>query len=528
VFEAGGFDVVIGNPPYVRQELIKEDKPFLQQHYQTFDGIADLYVYFYELGISILKPGGRMEFISSNSFLRAAYAQELRTFLATRVGTKKVIDLGDTQIFADAKDVYPVIVIAAKAEPEPTDQIEAYRFRRNDPVDDISETVQQNTLRVSLGDLSPDGWRFENRELSALREKINGIGRTLGIVAGGQIYRGLISGLNDAFVVPTGLKNELCKSGNSQEILKPFVGGQHVQRWLIEDSGNWLILFPYGITAAKSGVSDPVTAREWLRKTYPAIEAHLSPHEMAAKKRTDKGQFWWELRSCDYYSMFDEPKIIYPDIAKSCHFAMDKGGTYSNNTTYLIPSADFFLLGVLNSKTTWFSLSGLSVPFGERAGEFRYRLFTQYMTNIPIPEASDADQKSVSKLAEGCSEYCQRRYQVEIAVQQRLTQAFGTDTKGNLLGKLNEKAQEWWAQPFTQLGSALKASFKLPSNPFTNPKIADQWEPYIKERQGEVAKLNSQVGDSEAELNERVCRLFDLTPEEIKILQAEVDPRPLN
>ena len=112
---------------------------------------------------------------------------------------------------------------------------------------------------------------------------------------------------------------------------------------------------------------------------------------------------------------------------------------------------------------------------------------------------------------------------MQMAVQRRIVKTFGEDAVGKPLGVLNQKAQAWWELSFGELGSALKASFKLKQSPFKNPRIADEWEPYIEDKRAEVACLTKGISDSEAELNDRVFRLFRLTPEEIRLLQKEVE-----
>ncbi len=111
---------------------------------------------------------------------------------------------------------------------------------------------------------------------------------------------------------------------------------------------------------------------------------HLEQFTEAAKKRQDQGEYWWELRPCDYYDVLDGPKIVYPDIAKGPRFFLDTAGTYIANTAYCLGSADPYLLAILNSKLFWFAIGKISIPFGTRAGEFRYRLIYQYMANMPI------------------------------------------------------------------------------------------------------------------------------------------------
>jgi hypothetical protein len=136
-------------------------------------------------------------------------------------------------------------------------------------------------------------------------------------------------------------------------------------------------------------------AWNWFSKEYPPLASHLERFADAAKKRQDHGEFWWELRPCDYYGALDAPKIVYPDIAKGPRFFFDTTGTYIANTAYCLGTDDLYLLGILNSKLFWFAIGSISIPFGTRAGEFRYRLIYQYMANVPIRliDTENADER---------------------------------------------------------------------------------------------------------------------------------------
>ncbi len=522
VMEAGGFDVVVGNPPYIRQEWIKQFKEHWENRFpNVFDSTADIYVYFYALAFSLLKPGGRLAFISSNSFARANYGRALRTWLVADNAIRQFVDLGDTQVFEDAKDVYPAIMVLEKQKAAQQIQtVRACQFRRNDDLSKLTETVEQRAWTVPVGNLTPDGWQTDDPEVTTLRRKLQTHGQKLDEFAKGRYFLGIKTALNEAFLVTDDKRKELIdESPKSSEVLKPCIGGEDARRWFCEKSGNWLVLFPNGMTRSACGAEEEKHGWEWVADTYPSIAQHLQAFEARARKRQDQGEFWWELRPCDYIGTFEKPKIVYPDIAKSTRFSMSPPGLYSTNTTYFLPCEDWFLLGVLNSNATWFSMAGISIPFGERAGEFRYRLFAQYMAQIPIPDGDTASKERIAELSRQCSQLAQRRYELETATQSRLTTSFGAGRPG----KLNQKAQAWWEQGFTDMGAALKTSFKLGRNPFKNLTMADEWEPYLRDKKADHDALSRQLADAEAEINDRVFRLFLLTKDEIALLQREVE-----
>ena len=202
---------------------------------------------------------------------------------------------------------------------------------------------------------------------------------------------------------------------------------------------------------------------------------------------------------------------------------MDTGGCYLGNTAYAIPLDDFFLLGVLSSWATWFSISKTAQPLRLRGDRWQYRLFAQFMEEIPIPDASDPDKGLIGDLAKNCSRIGAQRYELQTKVQRRLVTAFGQDDHGAWLGELNTKAQAWWELSYAELGAALKTSFKLRSNPLKNPRTADEWDPYLAEKRAEVDRQTRDLADAEAELNDRIFALFHLTKPEIELLQREVE-----
>jgi hypothetical protein len=261
----------------------------------------------------------------------------------------------------------------------------------------------------------------------------------------------------------------------------------------------------------------------WLRSEYPAVAEHLAPFEAPARRRGDKGQFWWELRPCDYYTAFEQPKIVYPDIAKSNRFHMDPGGLYSANTTYLIPVEDWFLLGILNSAPIWFALAGISIPFGERAGEFRYRLFTQYMQQLPIPDAGEGDRQAIAELARSCGQQATERYELQSKVQRRLLQAFGARRCGSGDGPVEPEGAAVVDAVAERIGPGAEDQLQVAHQPVPKPALGRPVGTVSGREPRAVDRLTRSLADAEADLNDRVYALFHLTPDEIKLLQREVE-----
>ena len=376
IMAAGGFDVVIGNPPYVRQESLSNLKNYFEMHYQAFNAVADLYVFFIEKGIRLLKNGGLFSIIVSSSFLRATYAQKLRQMIKKLTSIDRIVDFGGLPVFSSAKDTYVCIPLLAKGENRDSVQI--------CKIESLGEKglvrlVEDHSYRMSSERLTDEAWVLESSQQSALMDKLRAAGVPLKDFVGGQIFYGIKTGLNDAFVVDSDVRNHLiAEDNNSREILKPLLGGEDIRRYHYREKDQWIIFTRRGIEINR----------------YPAVlrylqrwQEDLTPKKNKATKKGRKPGIykWYEIQDdVAYYEAFEKPKIIYPDIAKGPRFSLDTGGHYLANTAYCLGTGDLFLLGILNSRLFWFAIAHISIPFGTRAGQYRYRLIYQYMEKVPI------------------------------------------------------------------------------------------------------------------------------------------------
>jgi hypothetical protein len=385
----GGFDVIVGNPPYVRQETLGDAfKAYVAGRYATHAGTADLYVYFIERAMQLLKPGGYFGFIVANKWLRASYGRPLRQWLKGQ-HIVEIVDFGDLPVFQSAT-TYPCILILRKAAPAAAlrvTQVKSLDFA------DLAEVVQAQSYPLAQKTLDDAGWSLSPDATQAILDKMRGGGVPLGEYVGSKVLRGIITGLNEAFVVSPGTRNRLiAEDARSVEIIKPFLLGRDVKRYAPLQAERYLIFMPNGWT--RQHCPEPGQEWDWLQRNYRAIAGHLAPFQEAAEKRWDQGEFWWELRPCDYYAEFEKPKIIYPDIAPHGYFTLDEaGGFYSTNTTYLIGAADKALLGILNSKLA-------NLYFRSSAAVYRggyLRFFAQYVEQIPIPRLEPSDPADVAR-----------------------------------------------------------------------------------------------------------------------------------
>jgi type I restriction-modification system DNA methylase subunit len=385
IFKNGGFDCVIGNPPYVRQELLGEQKEYYKQHYQVFHGMADLYQYFIEKGISLLNTCGIFGIIVANKWMRTNYGAALRKYIVDNTTIHEIIDFGELPVFENAA-TFPLVISLSKQITK-TQNFKYLAVKTLD-FDSLENEVHSKSKTLGLNSLGVQGWTMADQSEINLIEKINHVGTTLGEYVGNKIYYGVKTGLNEAFVINDEVKKQLIiKDKNSAKLIKPFANGDDIRKWHIRKKGRNLIFIPDGWTDIQAqGAKDKWL---WFQENYPAIAEYLSVFENNAKNRWDKGQYWWELRPCDYYSEFEKEKIVYPDIAKESRFTLDTNGTYVTNTAYFIPLNDLYLLAILNSKLIYYFFKKIASVLGDADKGGRLRWFTQDIIKIPIANCTN-------------------------------------------------------------------------------------------------------------------------------------------
>src|SRR5665213_995115 len=340
VFAAGGFDVVIGNPPYVRMEHLKDVKPYLAERYVVAADRADLYAYFFEKGVAVLKPGGRLGYISSSTFFKTGSGQNLRTFLGDGVALEAVVDFGDVQVF-EGVTTYPAILTLKKEGGGGEGDLTFLTVRGKVP-EDLDRAFARDGQAMPRARLGKGSWQLEGDALAALRAKLAAGRQTLGEVYGPPLY-GIKTGLNEAFVISRETRDALVKAdAKSADLLEPFLRGENIKRWRVESEDLFLINTPKGKVDIEA---------------YPAVRNWLVPFRDKLEARATK-QAWWELQQAQlaYQATFAKPKIIYQDITASNPFALDETGAFPANTCYFLPTGDRTLLGILNSRLAWFFL----------------------------------------------------------------------------------------------------------------------------------------------------------------------------
>ena len=503
----GGFDVIVGNPPYVRQELLPEAmKAFLAQSYTVAHGSADLYAYFMEQSVRLLKEGGLYSIIVANKWMRASYGEPLRRWMKAQ-SLEEIIDFGDLPVFEDAI-AYPCVLRIRKGAPK-----EEFRAANITTLDfeSLTAEVERSRFAVSIAQLQDEGWSLTNKATSGLLAKLRAAGTPLGEYVQGKIYRGVLTGLNEAFVVDADTRDRLiAEDPKSADVLKPFLAGRDVKRYATPEAESYLILFPKGWTREKLSsvnkglkplVEEP-EAWEWLQVTYPAIFTYLAPFAEAARKRSDKGDYWWELRACEYYEEFEKPKMLLPDIAQRGNFMYDENRFYCVNTAYMLPVGDKALMAVLNSQAITFFYEHLSASV--RGGYLRF--IYQYLVQLPIPPITNPEVLTA-------------HVETMIATKKNLA-----DLRKRVLTllltktgitKASTKLQEWDALTWSELEAEFrKAKVKLSLN--------DQEEllTYFEQKKAEAAALKATLQATDSAIDGLVYALYGLTAEEIRVVEG--------
>jgi len=383
--EGGGFDIVLANPPYVRQELIKEQKPELKAAYpQVYHGSADLYVYFYARGLDLLRKGGVLAYISSNKFMRAGYGEPLRRMIAEEMTLEEVVDFGDLPVFAAT--TYPCLVIARKGNPPKGHAARLLTVSDLETVEQLDDEVPRLAWKLPQVSLRPDGWTLEQPDVLRLMDKLRSGGKPLEEYVQGQFFNGVKTGLNEAFVIDEVIRERLIADDpRSIDLIKPWLQGRDIDRWTVD----WPREYVFYVTW-----DCPIDR-------YPAILAHLSKFRAALEQRDSVRN-----GSCPWYALsrprseslwaYEQPKIVWPNLCVGPEFADDTIGYYVSAPANILPLSEgrLYLLGIMNSLVTEWITRLLAA---ERAGRFiEYK--PVYVAQLPIPDAPPTERRAIERL----------------------------------------------------------------------------------------------------------------------------------
>lgn len=515
VFAQGGFDVVVGNPPYVRQELLTPFKPWLETHYGTFHGMADLYVYFYELGVRVLKPGGLLSFIVTNKWMKAGYGEPLRRFFSEKAWVRSVVDFGHAkQIFEEA-DVFPSIIVVEKPTeaPKPKTARLCTIPREQLRIDDLGLQIEKEGSDMALSQLAVDGWQLEPRSVFSLLDRIVDNGVTLREFTGTEPLSGIKTGLNEAFLIDQETKKRLLQEDSrSGEIIKPYLRGQDFNRWHVDTAGWSMIVIASSENRDWSWSNTDSNAEAVFSDAYPAIHRHLIRFKTELEKRQDQGRFWWELRSCAYWEAFDQPKIMYPEISWRLEWCLDSVGTLCNNTAFILPTSDTWVLAVANSPVTWWFAWRRATHGKDEA----LRFFKPVVNNLRIPRPTAKQREAAEKAVRRLVEITAQQQQTQRTLLDWLRMEYAIEKPGNKLQAMTDLDSDTLVSEVKRIRGK-----KLPLTAAGVQGLRDEYTRTIEPARA----LAAESLKLECALSDLVNKAYGLTPQEIDLMWKTAPPR---
>ncbi len=499
--EKSGFDLVLGNPPYVRQELLPEThKKYYEKRYpHVYSGIADLYVYFYAKGLELLKENGTLGFITPNKWFKTKYGEGLRKTLRI-LQIEQIIDFFELRVFEDASTEPQIIILKKNISDNDFYYFPITKALLGEKgVADFDEKLNE-PLIVEKKNFTDSEWIFATGEKQAIFDKILGKNTPFNLQALNEytdfnIYRGVLTGLNKAFIIDRKTKEQLIKKdARSAELIKPYIMPTDIKKWHLENNNEYFIIN----TGYQTEISE---------NTYPAIFKHLKKFEKELSARQDKGKTLYNLRACNYYDEFDKPKIIYIHTALNHYFYYDTEGYYLNNSAYFITNADLFLCAFLNSKLFDFYKRLKFVAYGNAEERGRNKLDYNKMIQVPVPilsaeEKLPFEQKvlALQKLSKGLD-----------TLRQKFLKIIQAEFKPE---KINGGLSKWYLLTWEKFQDEIKKQQGQIS-----PKQRFEWIEIFEEKQKEAISVVTEIQILEKQLDNLFYQLYDLTEEEIKIVE---------
>ncbi|EAH5787236.1 class I SAM-dependent DNA methyltransferase [Campylobacter coli] len=413
-----GFDLIIGNPPYIRQEELKELKPHLAKNYKVYKGTSDIYTYFYELGFNVLKDNGVLSYITSNKYTRAGYGEALREFLLKNVKVLEYTDLNGIKVF-DSATVDTSILCFEKSKSK--DNKFKYLALSNEILKTCAYDIglYKDFAEFSQNSLSKESFTFSDENTSALKAKTERIGTPLKEWQGLNIYRGILTGYNEAFIITTEKRNEIlanCKDEAEKErtakLIRKMLRGRDIKRYSYEWAGLWVIgTFP----SLKIDIEQYPALKQYLSQFLPRIEQ--SGEKGCRKKTSNK---WFETQdNIAYYEEFEKEKIVYPETTQGAYFVYDNKGIFLEKTAFFIVCENLkYLLGLLSSNLITYYYKNFSQ--GCKLGTKGYQYNKHALENLPIPKINSKNQNIVDELINLVDEILKAKEQDKNANTQEL------------------------------------------------------------------------------------------------------------
>jgi len=485
IIKKGGFDIVIGNPPYVRQEnLKKEEKLYLATAYKHTGNIsADLYIYFYEKAFDLLNQNGVLGFITPNKWFKTKYGKELRTFLK-QFEIKQILDFFELRVFDDAATDTQIILIENKKSSN------SFNYYPITKLKDFEE-LKVIPISVNSNDFNGSEWIFAKpTEYKILKKMFKNSIPLVDYTQNGIEY-GIKTGFNNAFIINKDTKEKIVnKDPQSIDLIKPYAVPTNIHKFYIDEKDEYFFI--------NTGYDIEIN-----QKNYSGIYNHLKQFDTELEKRQDKGKSRYNLRACDYYDKFNHPKIIYIRTAVKHHFYYDSEKFFINDSCYIIANADKFLALWLNSAMFEFYKHLNFVAYGNPENKGRCKLDYNKMVDVQIPIISDEQKLDFESKYDNISLLHNELYNRK--------NSFIEIVKSQLkVGKISKKIENWYNSDWQEFNKELE---KLKVN--LDLKRIKEWNEFFNSEQKNVKPLVLEIMDLTQVVNNKIYELYELTIEEI-------------
>ncbi|MEC7755370.1 MAG: TaqI-like C-terminal specificity domain-containing protein [Bacteroidota bacterium] len=388
MFGVQGFDIVIGNPPYISLQRMPDTKALAAAQYDTYEKTGDLYSLFYERGIELLQPNGFLCYITSNKWINANYGKSTRKYLLSKSNPITLIDFAKVKIFESAT-VFVNILLTQRHKNQ--NNLEACAIRGDHlPKQHLRDYFDQN--KITLNYLDENIWKVNNAITHKINIRLEKQGTQLKEWPSINFFRGITTGYNTAFHIEEQDRiNLVSEDKKSDEIIKPLLRGKDIKRWGYQFN-NWYIINSHN--GLKNNSNFPPVD---VVNNYPAVYNHLLQFEKELITRQDQGDHWTNLRDCAFLLEFDKPKIVWIEISDRANYTFDDAGMFLTNSAYFISGENLkYILAILNSKVADFYFFQVTATIA--GGRKRYT--KQYVEQIPIPQISEEDQAPFVKIVD--------------------------------------------------------------------------------------------------------------------------------
>ncbi|WP_026726462.1 Eco57I restriction-modification methylase domain-containing protein [Flavobacterium sasangense] len=515
VFDKGGFDVIIGNPPYVQHRNLIAFSTYFKRHYEVYTGTSDLSVYFYERGIGILKADGYFGFINTNKFFNTEYGKPLRDYLS-KYQIDQIVNFEQVCIFKGALVSSTINIIKKTISDKEVDYIEF-----------SEETIDSNTFdneiikrirKINKEYLINKSWIFEDTRVGNLINKIKKSGDYFNSLKGVKINRGITTGFDDAYIIDEDEYKKILRNDPSTDtIIKPLLKGKNINRYFIENSGLWLLNIHNGL-----GDEVPrINLEENFKYLFERFYNLNNERGGKIESRTDKGKHWTNLRSCAFLKEFEKPKVVWGLISGNWSFSIDNEKNFLTSASYFLTS-EFIPIEVfnvlMNSKLFKFYFENV----GEKTAGGAYVLKKVSVEKFILPRGIESQIINIK--------YYSNDIALKVSSFNSLNSKFTKYLQSQFaIEKFTKKLENWYELSFgdfiKEVNKAIKETNKdrvknnlQPIKELTKLDEMD-WMEVFETKKEEAQNLKQQIRTTDKEIDAMVYELYGLTDEEILIVE---------